>query len=75
MPTSRRHPGDGAHFRVVVYAVEGGREKIIMEGTGTAHHAAVGYDDGSEYLITHSVGGSEEVLRCIADLIADNPVG
>jgi hypothetical protein len=26
-------------------------------------------------VITHSVGGSQEVLRCIADLIADNPVG
>jgi hypothetical protein len=75
MATSRRNSRDGAHFRVVVYVVEGGTEKIVMEGTGTAHHAAVGYDDGADYVITHSVGGSQEVLRCIADLIADNPVG
>src|SRR5713226_6661849 len=56
LPPLRHHPGsadDRNYFRVVVYAVDDGEERIVMEGTGTGHHAAVGYFDGEKVVSKH----------------------
>jgi hypothetical protein len=73
---SSRGPSSGEHrFRVVVYAIEEGNERVVMEGTGTGHHAAVGYFDGKKVVGKHSVGGPPAVLNALAQLIADYPTG
>ncbi len=74
-PLSHHRPSEAHHFRVVVYAVEGGVERIVMEGTGTGHHAAVGYFDGEKVVSKHSVGGDAKVLKSLAQIITDYPTG
>lgn len=78
LPPLRHHRGsadDRNYFRVVVYAVDDGEERIVMEGTGTGHHAAVGYFDGEKVVSKHSVGGPPKVLKSLAQIITDYPTG
>ncbi|MGH2731435.1 MAG: hypothetical protein ACRDJG_00530 [Actinomycetota bacterium] len=74
-PSSRKITNEEHHFRVVVYALEGGTERVVMEGTGTGHHAAVGYFDGKKVVGKHSFGGHPRVLKFLAQVIADYPTG
>jgi hypothetical protein len=60
---------------VVVYALEGGTERVVMEGTGTGHHAAAGYFDGEKVVAKHSVGGPPKVLKFLAQVITDYATG
>lgn len=74
-PSRRQSTKEEHHFRVVVYALDGGTERVVMEGTGTGHHAAVGYFDGQKVIGKHSVGGPPKVLKFLAQVIADYPTG
>jgi len=74
-PSPRQSIQGPHYFRVVVFALEGDEERIVMEGTGTGHHAAVGYFDGRKVVAKHSVGGPPNVLQFLADVITDYPTG
>jgi hypothetical protein len=49
--------------------------KVVMDATGEAFHAAIGYFEGHEIIARHSVGGDPDILETLAEIIADRLAG